>query len=116
MFEDGIALHPEVSRTQTRKHARTQAIQVLLRSRAWGRLLASTFPHAVRLSIHPQPAVSDKVGIHLLPTQDAWLTPWHGVALLDRERFRLVKRAEAEELGASAVEVEGRASHYAVTP
>lgn len=115
MFEDGVALHPEVSRTQARKQARTQAIQVLLRSRAWGRLLASTFPLAIRLSIHPQPAVSDKLGIHLLPTQDAWLTPWHGVALLDRERFRLVKRAEAEELGASVVDVDGRASHYVVT-
>jgi pyoverdine/dityrosine biosynthesis protein Dit1 len=85
-----------------------------LRSRAWGRLLASTFPHAVRLSIHPQAAVSDKIGIHLLPTQDAWLTPWHGVALLDRERFRLVKRAEAEELGAAPVDVDGRPSHYVV--
>ncbi len=116
MFEDGTALHPEVSRTQARKLARTQAIQVLLRSRAWGRLLSSTFPEAIRLSIHPQPAVSDKIGIHLLPTHDAWLTPWHGVALLDRERFRLIKRAEAEALGAAPVEVDGRPSHYVVTP
>ena len=97
-----------------RKHARAKAVAVLLRSRAWGRLLASCFPRALRLSIHPQPAVSDKLGIHLLPTRDAWLTPWHGVALLESDRFRLVKRAEAEALGAERVEVDGRPSHYMV--
>jgi pyoverdine/dityrosine biosynthesis protein Dit1/AcrR family transcriptional regulator len=114
MFEDGVALSPEVSRTQMRKQTRGKAVQVLLRSRAWGRLLSSCFPRALRLSIHPQPAVSDKLGIHLLPTRDAWLTPWHGVALLESDRFQLVKRSEAEALGAVRVDVEGRGSHYVV--
>ena len=114
MFEDGLALSPDVSRTQVRKHARGQAVAVLLRSRAWGRLLSACFPEALRLSIHPQPPVSDKIGVHLLPTRDAWLTPWHGVALLENDRFQLVKRREAEELGAARVDVDGRASHYAV--
>ena len=112
MFEDGIALSPEVSRTQVRKQARGKAVQVLLRSRAWGRLLSSCFPRALRLSIHPQPAVSDKLGVHLLPTRDAWLTPWHGVALLESDRFQLVKRSEAEALGAARVDADGRPSHY----
>ncbi len=112
MFEDGLVLSPEVSRSQVRKHARQEAAEILLRSRAWGRLLATLFPHALRLSIHPQPAVSDKLGIHLLSTQDAWLTPWHGVALLDDDRFRLLKRSEAEAMGALPVEIDGRPSHY----
>jgi pyoverdine/dityrosine biosynthesis protein Dit1/AcrR family transcriptional regulator len=115
MFEDGVALSPELSRTQVRKQARGKAVQVLLRSRAWGRLLASCFPRALRLSIHPQPPVSDKIGVHLLPTGDAWLTPWHGVALLESDRFQLVKRSEAEALGASRVDADGRPSHYVVS-
>jgi pyoverdine/dityrosine biosynthesis protein Dit1 len=114
MFEDDIVLAKDTSRTQVRKHARHKAVAVLLRSRAWGRLLASCFPSALRLSIHPQPPVSDKLGVHLLPTPDAWLTPWHGVALLESDRFRLVKRAEAEARGAARVDVDGRPSHYVV--
>ncbi len=115
MFEDGLALHPGHSRSQVRKWARMQAVQVLLRSRAWGRMLTASFPEAIRLSIHPQPALSDKLGIHLLPTQDVWLTPWHGVALLERDRFRLVKRSEAEAMGAIPEAVDGRPSHYRVS-
>ena len=115
LFEDGIVLSPQASRTQVRKEARGRAVEVLRRSRAWGRLLASFFPHALRLSIHPQPPVSDKIGVHMIPTEDAWLTPWHGVALLENDRFRLVKRADAETLAARRVEVDGRPSHYEVT-
>lgn len=115
LFEDAIALSPGESRSQVRKEARRRAIDVLRRSRAWGRLLASFFPRAVRLSIHPQPPVSDKIGIHLVATEDAWLTPWHGVALLESDHVRLVKRADAEAMGATRVDVNGVPSHYTVT-
>jgi pyoverdine/dityrosine biosynthesis protein Dit1 len=115
LFEDAIALSPDQSRTQVRKEARGRAFEVLRRSRAWGRLLAAFFPRAVRLSIHPQPPVSDKIGVHFLATEDAWLTPWHGVALLESDRFRLVKRADAEALGAVQVDVDGAPSHYRVS-
>ncbi len=116
MFEDGVVAAPDVSRTQVRKAARANAVQVLLRSRAWGRLLAASFPRALRLSIHPQPAVSAKVGVHMLPTRDAWLTPWHGVALLASDRFELVHRADAEARGAVPVDVDGRPSHFVMPP
>lgn len=112
MFEDAIALSPQTSRTQARKEARVTALEVLRRSRAWGRMLSSFFPDAVRLSIHPQPRVSEKIGVHMIPTHDAWLTPWHGVALLEDDRFRLIKRADAEAIGAVAVDDGGAAPHY----
>lgn len=112
LFEDGIALHPESSRTQVRKEARHRAVEVLRRSRAWGNLLASLFPQALRLSIHPQPRISDKIGVHLVTTTDAWLTPWHGVALLEHDRVRLVKRADAEALGARAVDAGSPHGHF----
>jgi pyoverdine/dityrosine biosynthesis protein Dit1 len=86
---------------------------VIQRSDAWGRLVATVYPDALRLSIHPQPRVSQKVGIHLLETEDAWLTPWHGVALLDADRALLVKRHQAEAGGAILVNDAGPAHFVA---
>jgi len=43
---------------------------------------------------------------------DTWLTPWHGVAVKDGDRFRMMRRHEAEELGARVVEREGRPSYF----
>lgn len=115
LFEDAVVLSPERSRTQLRKEARPRAVELLRRSRAWGNLLASLFPSALRLSIHPQPRVSEKIGIHLLATSDAWLTPWHGVALVERDHVRLMKRSEAEALGAAPVDVGGPLARFVTT-
>ncbi len=112
LFEDAVALTPGTSRTKLRNEARPRAFEVLRRSRAWGNLLASLFPHALRLTIHPQPRVSEKIGVHLLGTADAWLTPWHGVALIERDRVRLVKRSEAEGLGAKPVDLGGPLARF----
>ena len=103
LFEDALGLNPAWSRSQARKRTRDDAYEVVRRSRAWGALVGAAFPDAVRLSIHPQPDVSAKIGVHLLPVDDVWLTPWHGVALLDARGARLVKRAEAEAAGAVRV-------------
>ncbi len=111
LFEDAVGVGSEQSRTQLRKHARELAFETLRRSRAWGRLLATCFPHAVRLTIHPQPLVSEKIGIHFVPTADAWLTPWHGAALVEKDGFQLVKVKLALENGATIVHRDGRASH-----
>ena len=111
LFEDEVVREPSLSRTQARNATRARAYEVVRRSEAWGALVATAFPRAVRLSIHPQPDVSPKIGIALLPTEDPWLTPWHGVALFDGERARLVHRADAEALGAVVIEENGRASY-----
>jgi pyoverdine/dityrosine biosynthesis protein Dit1 len=115
LFEDEVVRHPEASRTQARKVTRARAYEVVRRSDAWGGLVATAYPRAVRLSIHPQPDVSPKIGIALLPTEDAWLTPWHGVALFDGERARLVHRADAEAAGARVVMEDGRPSYMEKT-
>lgn len=112
MFEDLVHRQPELSRTQARKLSKGLAYEVIQRSNAWSRLVASQFLDGVRLSIHPQPAHSNKIGILLTDSDDVWLTPWHGVALLERDKFRLVRRAEAEEKKAVLVERAGRPSHY----
>jgi pyoverdine/dityrosine biosynthesis protein Dit1/AcrR family transcriptional regulator len=111
LFEDEVVRSPSLSRTQARKLTRERAYEVVRRSDAWGQLVLAAFPRALRLSIHPQPDVSPKIGISLLATDDCWLTPWHGVAVLDGDRARLLHRADAEKLGAALVEENGRPTH-----
>ncbi len=112
MFEDRMILHPEESRNQVRLGSKELAYQVIQRSNAWSRLVAMRFPQALRLSIHPQPSHSEKIGFHLLRTQDNWLTPWHGVLLDTGKELKLVKRQEAEDLQASLVWRKQRPSHF----
>lgn len=111
LFEDEVVRRPDLSRTQARKATRERAAEVVRRSDAWGHLVAAAFPRAVRLSIHPQPDVSAKIGISLLATDDCWLTPWHGVAVVGGAEARLMHRSDAEELGAALVVEDGRATH-----
>lgn len=107
------AMHPGQlqSRTAIQKIARQQAYVVIQRSRAWSDLVAERFPEAVRLSIHPQTCGTSKLGIRLMKAE-IWMTPWHGVAVKVKGRFVLLKRAEAEELGASLAFHDGQPSHY----
>ncbi|HEX8506533.1 MAG TPA: L-tyrosine/L-tryptophan isonitrile synthase family protein, partial [Hymenobacter sp.] len=76
--EDGMALAPEKSKNRVKEESKEVAYEVIRRSNAWTRLLAQEFPHAVRLSIHPQHPHSDKIGLRITRAVDDWLTPWHG--------------------------------------
>ncbi|WP_263141513.1 L-tyrosine/L-tryptophan isonitrile synthase family protein [Pseudomonas sp. RIT-PI-AD] len=112
LLEDGLTPDYAGSKTALQRDAKERAVGVIQRSWAWGGLLAERFPQAIRLSIHPQPADSLKLGIHMLPTRDDWLTPWHGVAVNTANRFVLMKRSEAQALDAELVEINGQPSHY----
>jgi pyoverdine/dityrosine biosynthesis protein Dit1 len=112
LFEEQADLQPNRSRTQVRQECRGLAYRVVQRSEAWGRLLSDCFPTALRLSIHPQHPHAEKIGILLGPSDDPWLTPWHGVALHSPSGWCLVKREQAEALGARLVETASRPSHY----
>jgi pyoverdine/dityrosine biosynthesis protein Dit1 len=107
------ATHPgqTKSRTAVQKDCRARAYEVIRRSNAWSSLIEEQFPDAIRLSIHPQTCGAKKVGIRLLDSE-SWMTPWHGVALETGGRIVLIKRAQAEAMGARLVEVDGRASHF----
>ena len=112
MFEDLVVRQPELSRTQARKQSKGLAFEVIRRSNSWSRVVAEFFPHALRLSIHPHAPHSDKIGILLGDADDLWLTPWHGVALLQSDRFLLTRRSVAEEQGAVLVSRDDRSSHF----
>ena len=100
IIEDQLALKPDQTKTSIRREAKHTAYEVIRRSNAWSRLLSTYFPQAVRLSIHPQPCGSEKTGIQFLPVTNRWSTPWHNVLLKNAQGWLLVKRQEAERLGA----------------
>jgi pyoverdine/dityrosine biosynthesis protein Dit1 len=112
LLEDADKPDYKKSRAALQRECRERAYGVIQRSRAWGRLIAERFPEAVRLSIHPQPCGSDKLGINLLDTSDNWITPWHGTAVDVGGRFVLMKRYQAEASGADLIYLHGRPSHY----
>lgn len=114
LFEDRIALETGKSRTQVRNECKQRAYEVIQRSDAWGRLLSDCFPAALRLSIHPQGPHSEKIGILLGECDDAWLTPWHSVAVKRNGGFQFMRRHDAEELGGEIVMAGGRPSYYKV--
>jgi pyoverdine/dityrosine biosynthesis protein Dit1 len=114
LFEDRVAIETDRSRTKVRNECGERTYQVIQRSDAWGRLLNDCFPAALRLSIHPQNPHSEKIGILLGAANDAWLTPWHGVAVNTNGKFQLMRRHEAEALGARLVSRAGRPSHYQI--
>ncbi len=112
LVEDADTPDYQGSRAALQRECRERAYGVIQRSKAWGKLVAERFPDAVRLSIHPQPCGSAKLGIQLVETSDNWLTPWHGTAVDVGGRFVLMKRYQAEAMGAELVYVGGRPSHY----
>ncbi|POX56478.1 pyoverdine biosynthesis protein PvcA [Streptomyces sp. Ru71] len=100
------------TRSALQRACRERAYGVIQRSRAWGALIAEHHPHAVRLSIHPQPAGAPKFGIRLLDTPDAWTTPWHATALHRRDgTWTLVPRHEAARRGRLVLR-DGTPSHF----
>lgn len=114
MFEDfsGIAAFSGMSRNAIQGAARMAAYRVIQRSNAWGRLLAQHLPDTVRLSIHPQFRVSEKIGISLVDSSNCWATPWHSVVLKRADKVSLVPRRQAEEMNAALIFKNGRPSHF----
>ncbi|MBC7691120.1 MAG: L-tyrosine/L-tryptophan isonitrile synthase family protein [Methylotenera sp.] len=114
LVEDATFPGQTQSRTAIQKECRTRAYAVIQRSQAWGDWVSARFPGAIRLSIHPQTCGAKKLGIRLIEP-DHWLTPWHGVAVDVGGRFMLLKRSQAEQLGARLIHLNGRPSHYVLT-
>ncbi len=100
------------SRNALQKECRAKAYELMRRSQAWSDLVAEHFPEAVRLSIHPQACASQKLGIQLLGASN-WMTPWHGVAVTIGSDYILMKRSQAEQLGAKPIfDSQGKPSHF----
>lgn len=112
LFEDSMHAGQTKSRSTIQKESRSKAYEVIRRSNAWSQLIAEHFPNAVRLSIHPQTCGAKKLGIRLIGNEH-WMTPWHGVVVESEDGYLLLKRSEAEALGAELIySTNGRHSHY----
>ena len=112
LFEDALYPGQQKSKAAIQKESRIKAYELIRRSNAWSNLIADRFPQGVRLSIHPQTCGSKKLGI-LLIGNEIWMTPWHAVAVETRAGYLLLKRSEAEALGAELIHSSnGQPSHY----
>lgn len=100
MFEDQLVLAPELSREKARQKSKALTYQVIQRSNAWSALVEEKFPSSLRLSIHPQVPESTKIGVQLVHAQNGWCTPWHNVLVVHGQKKTLMKRSEAEAMGA----------------
>ena len=109
----GLKVFAGMSLNAVKKVAKPASQRVIQRSEAWGALLQARYPHCLRLSIHPQLAVSTKIGIRLVPTSDLWRTPWHSVAITRRGVVTLEKRSNVDERYHRLVFRKGRPCHYA---
>lgn len=112
IFEDRVSMNLGKSRTQTREDAKQIAYKVIQRSNAWSSLVEKHFPEALRLSIHPQHPETAKLPIRLLPSENAWRTPWHGVVLKEGENFKLTTHSQAKASGAKFQELQGRWGYF----
>lgn len=112
LVEDSSLPGQTKSKNALQKECRAKAYEVMRRSNAWTELIAEKFPDAIRLSIHPQACASKKLGIQLVGTSN-WMTPWHGVAVDIGDNYVLMKRSQAEELGATLIrDSQGNPSHF----
>lgn len=114
LFEDSLSPENIQSKSSIQKDAKKRAIETIQRSWAWGDFLSQAFPDAIRFSIHPQPANSSKIGIHMMPTKDHWLTPWHGVAAYIDTQFVLIKRSEAIKMNGKLILQDQQPSYYEI--
>lgn len=112
IFEDNKFILNTLSKNKIRKLSKETAYQVVRRSNAWSVLVERSFPEALRLSIHPQHCGSKKIGLMLLKSIDYWATPWHRVVLYNRKEHVLIKKNDAEDLGATPIFVNNEFSHY----
>jgi pyoverdine/dityrosine biosynthesis protein Dit1/AcrR family transcriptional regulator len=114
--DDRKMLEPNKSATQVKNESKTIALKVIQHSNAWTRFLAYVYPNAIRLSIHPYHAHNSKIGIQITKADDNWLTPWHGVILLQENNYVLVKKSKAEEIGAAIVYKDKQPYYFALIP
>lgn len=115
IVEDRKYLNPELSVSKAKEAAKPIALKVIQHSNAWTRFLNYVYPNAIRLSIHPYTAHTDKIGIKITKAVDNWLTPWHGVIVLQDNEYMLMKKQDAEQAGAQLVYKNDRPYYYSLT-
>ncbi len=109
----------KLSHTEVKRISGELAVKATHLAEAWSYCIAKRFPDAVRLSVHPYPAHwNGKTGIYLTDTQEEWITPWHGVAVLNEStgKWKIIKNYKAKEIGAVLVSrPDGQPDYYKIS-
>jgi pyoverdine/dityrosine biosynthesis protein Dit1 len=114
IVDDRMVVEANLSKTKIKEESKLIALQVIQYSNAWTNFLASYFPESIRLSIHPYTSHADKIGIKLTKAADNWLTPWHGVMVLNNDGYTLMKKNDAEKLNAKLVSKNNHPYYYSL--
>lgn len=112
IYEDLLYLYPERTKPWIRNQAKNMTFQIIQRSNTWSKLIEQNFPHAIRLSIHPQHPITKKIGLNLVPADDLWRTPWHSVCCLKNNHFFLTSKENAEAIGGQLVKYDEKYPYY----
>lgn len=112
IVEDRKFLFPELSTTKIKEESKEIALKLIQHSNAWTRFLNYVYPKSIRLSIHPYHPHASKIGIKLTKAFDNWITPWHGVIVLQEDGYVLMKKNEAEEKNATLIIKNNRPYYY----
>lgn len=105
---------PQLSNSQNAREGKRVAYEIMQASEAFSNFIAEQMPEAARLSCHPQPHDSAKIGIRLFENGEN-ATPWHNVAVRRIDgSFVLMKREAAEKLGLQLIKDSktGNPSYY----
>ncbi len=104
---EDIAAPRMLSKNAFLQLCKDKARQMIVRNEAYSAVLRESFPEALRLSIHPHPHSTEKLGISLL--NDGSGAPWHNVVVrMKNGRVRVMRRREAEQHGFGLVIKDGR--------
>lgn len=117
-YEEIKAQKPNQTSCKTQKEAKEQGSQTLRTSDAWSRFMEASAPDAIRLSSHPKPRDSQKIGIRLSPHGNNSCAPWQSTAAktnLIPERYDFMKREEAEKLGLQLQYEDEKPSHFEIS-
>ncbi len=112
LYEDQKVIIKDKTKNWIRTYSKELAYILIQRSNAWSRLLEKIFPESLRLSIHPQPLHSKKIGVRLLPSNDIWRTPWHSAVVYDGTNYILAPRHSIENSGAQLSLAENKYPFY----
>ena len=112
IYEDLSYIYKDKSKPWIRNEAKNLTFQIIQRSNTWSKLIEKYFPQALRLSIHPQSAITKKIGVNLVDSDDLWRTPWHSVCCWKDNHFFLTSKDNAESLGAHLERADERYPYY----
>jgi pyoverdine/dityrosine biosynthesis protein Dit1 len=116
IFEDQSNMFDGCTKNKIKNITKDIAYQVIQRSNAWSKVIKQKFPSSIRLSIHPQPCQSEKIGIMLLKSNSTWVTPWHSVPVFNGSDYYLMKKSHAEKINAVPImNNQGVFTHYEVS-